>query len=486
MFSISLTNFRSFKNQTFNFSRFNVLIGENSSGKTSLFKFLLALKQTMQAPSNREINLLLQGEYADLGSYKESIYYHDDALPLRFTFAFSRAYHDFFISYMFPYASSKESKQKRRILSLFQDAESVRSEITYEMNKDLNIHENIKTSIQNSKIGSLFIEHSKKKQERITAVIPEAFCVIKFKDALDGAIYVIPGVKYSKDGFMSIIEGGSLYDQINKVLSIPDFEPEKKVSSEIQFLRDKAEKIFNKIAYLIVTQNYLRSILEGLEYINPINTHPSRVYLYKDPKMFAPINDLDDVVEFFSKKDTNRARIFKDFVRILKKVGIAEDIEIIQDDRLPVRELRVKVKDLLSNIKDVGYGVSLQLPIILKCLIAERFVTSDVKRLIMIEQPEVHLHPKLHAQIIDALLMLSTRTIYFIETHSEHIVRKLQVAVKSKKYDMVSEDVTIHYLLRVKKHSEVSIHSIGIMGMLEPTLPSGFFDNSYLLSKELL
>ncbi|MGB1038028.1 MAG: AAA family ATPase, partial [Bacteroidia bacterium] len=57
MFNLNLHNFRSFQNQKFNFSRINIFIGENSGGKSSLLKFLLSLKQTLESPN--EFNLKL-------------------------------------------------------------------------------------------------------------------------------------------------------------------------------------------------------------------------------------------------------------------------------------------------------------------------------------------------------------------------------------------------------------------------------------------
>ncbi|RZJ99360.1 MAG: DUF3696 domain-containing protein, partial [Flavobacterium sp.] len=246
-----------------------------------------------------------------------------------------------------------------------------------------------------------------------------------------------------------------------------------------------AEKLFAKIAFLLVTQNYIQYVLDKIEYINPINTHPSRVYLKQDLKSISIINNLDDVIEYLSRNDDETNGISKIFLRVLKAMGIADGVEIIQDERLPVRELRVRVKDLESNIKDVGYGVSLQLPIILKAVIADALGSVESK-ILMIEQPEVHLHPKLHAQLVGALAILSKHTLYFIETHSEHIIRKLQVIVKEKFNHFKSSDITIHYLIRVEKHTEVTTHKISDNGQLVPNLPGGFFDNSLTLAKQLL
>ena len=205
----------------------------------------------------------------------------------------------------------------------------------------------------------------------------------------------------------------------------------------------------------------------------------------KDVKQSNQINDIEDFVNFFGRDTEQSRKMLPEFIKLLEEFGILNSLEIIKDDRLPVYELRVKIKNLLSNINDVGYGVSLQLPIILKCFLAE-VLPERQGSIIFIEQPEVHLHPKFHANFIATLLKLSKYTTYFIETHSEHIVRKLQVAVKDKAYKLNSQDVSLHYLIRDEDQSNVTVHTIGKDGKLNPTFPAGFFDNSYQLSKALL
>ena len=484
MFSITLTNFRSFKNQKFNFDNFNILIGENSSGKSSLFKFLLAIKQSFQAPANREINLLFSGEYVDLGNYKESIYYHDDSLPMSFKFGFGSTYYKYFLDFMLGDASHKSFAAKKLIQNV--NAEGSETEISFELTKHLNIHTSIKTHIKNNKVGELIIEYLVEEVKTAKTPLSEQKCNLKFLDFSTQTVYHLKNIGYSKDAFMTLIEPDDLKTSCRRAFSIPDRDfKASEITKDQQYLLSRVDKLWDQIAFLLVAQNYLRSTFERLEYINPINTHLSRFYFNKDQKIFSTINNLDDVLAFFNSSAPLKDKIFKDFVKILKKVGIADQIEIIDDERLPVRELRVKVKDLVSNISDVGYGVSLQMPIILKALLAEK-LSLGRKRFILIEQPEVHLHPKLHASLIDALMSLSKNTTYFIETHSEHIVRKLQVMVKNKVHGVSPDNVTIHYLVRKGKQSQVSSHKIKENGLLEESFPTGFFDNSFILSKQLL
>ena len=59
MFKLTLNNYRGFLKEEFDFSRINILIGENSSGKSSLLKLLLSFKESMENPNDKEINLSL-------------------------------------------------------------------------------------------------------------------------------------------------------------------------------------------------------------------------------------------------------------------------------------------------------------------------------------------------------------------------------------------------------------------------------------------
>ena len=105
---------------------------------------------------------------------------------------------------------------------------------------------------------------------------------------------------------------------------------------------------------------------------------------------------------------------------------------------------------------------------------------------LLIEQPEVHLHPTLQAKFIETLLSIGSKNTYFIETHSEHIIRKLQVLIKNKQFDLKPEDITIHYFKREPLKFSITEHKILSDGKLVPSFPNGFFDTSYSLVKQLL
>ena len=100
-------------------------------------------------------------------------------------------------------------------------------------------------------------------------------------------------------------------------------------------------------------------------------------------------------------------------------------------------------KNFRVTLKDVGFGVSQVLPIIVQCI----FSRNDT---ILIEQPELHIHPRLQADLADLFIysMTERQNQLIIETHSEHLV--LRIAKQLKRREEVlsrfPEDETLELL----------------------------------------
>jgi len=87
---------------------------------------------------------------------------------------------------------------------------------------------------------------------------------------------------------------------------------------------------------------------------------------------------------------------------------------------------------------NVGFGITYALPVIVALL------TTNPNKITIIENPESHIHPKGQAKIGE-LIALSTANNcqVFIETHSDHILNGIRVAVKENK--MQHSDAAIYY-----------------------------------------
>jgi predicted ATPase len=484
MFKLKLRNYRGFLDVEFNFSRVNILIGENSAGKSSILKFLLALKQSLLSTNSREYNLTLSDELADLGNYYETIYNHEIEKKLGFTFEFQRDYFDFFlkdaayISYKnnLDETLKKALTEKRQEISNYLGGEiTTPTTIEFELTNNLANHKNIVTKISNTSVGELSIIQPQIEQE-IYVKGEKPLCSIIFKTEKE--TYTFSEIEYGKIAFMSIIDSESLKNKIKK-----------------EFENGKAEKLFWQIGFLLITQNYIQNLLVDIKYMNPLlYDQAQRVYLKRDEKINFNIKDIKEVVYLLSGDNFLKGKALESFLRkyteVLAKFGIIDSINLNKTDF--TRELRIIVNGMDNNIKDVGFGVSLQMPIFAQAMISENSRKEKNNQEIrsgetlLIEQPEVHLHPRLQAKFIDALLGIGDNNIYIIETHSEHIVRKLQVLVKEGKYNLSPESVSINYLRKEGKDMLKSYHNIDNEGILTPNFPKGFYDVSYNLAFDLI
>ena len=128
-------------------------------------------------------------------------------------------------------------------------------------------------------------------------------------------------------------------------------------------------------------------------------------------------------------------------------------------------QLQVKVRSgPHANIMDVGYGVSQSLPVLVDVMTAadsnsgsrSRRRTAD--RSFLLQQPEVHLHPRGQAQLanlfVEAYKKNGSR--FLIETHSDYIIDRIRISVRERL--LRPEDVSILYF---EPHGNaVAIHNM--------------------------
>ena len=90
--------------------------------------------------------------------------------------------------------------------------------------------------------------------------------------------------------------------------------------------------------------------------------------------------------------------------------------------------------DILLTPRDVGVGISQVLPILVAALLPHRRGSSAESRpttlthgpsFVMVEQPELHIHPAMQTELGDLLITQSKDRQFLIETHSEHLILRL-------------------------------------------------------------
>lgn len=117
---------------------------------------------------------------------------------------------------------------------------------------------------------------------------------------------------------------------------------------------------------------------------------------------------------------------------------------------------------------NVGFGITYILPVI------TALVKAKPNSILILENPEAHLHPKGQRKMGELIAETARKGVQiFLETHSDHIINGIRLAVKNKKLN--SNDVTICFFTTDKTEHTVETPRILENGKLD-YWPEGFFD----------
>jgi predicted ATPase len=135
--------------------------------------------------------------------------------------------------------------------------------------------------------------------------------------------------------------------------------------------------------------------------------------------------------------------------------------------------------DGIGNISplNTGAGNSFVLKLLILCL------TATPGDLLLLENPEIHLHPGAQSRLGSLMAFLSAKGIQIIaETHCEHLINRIRYEVYKKQ--ILPGDVLIHYKKNVQEPFEIlkinhNGHFCNIAGE-EKNFPGGFFDSTLM------
>ena len=187
----------------------------------------------------------------------------------------------------------------------------------------------------------------------------------------------------------------------------------------------------------------------------PLRSEPQRTYNPLREEVSPAGSDIPMVLMNISKtKGVHWEKLKERLIEFGKSSGLFTDIQVrrLGKSMGDPFQIQIKVKGPKANLIDVGYGVNQILPILV------RIFNSRSKVLYLMQQPEIHLHPKGQAEL--ASLMIETikqeKHRYIIETHSDAMINRARIEIMNG--EIAPQDVSLIYLEPVG--NRVKVHNI--------------------------
>jgi len=204
-----------------------------------------------------------------------------------------------------------------------------------------------------------------------------------------------------------------------------------------EFLRDESTDLL-RAAYL-EARPALRNTIDSIEFVPVMRGFLSLQYSQEDTPQSRLSDDLDFVGQILNKlilPDEVDAATSDKLKRWAKEFGIDDFETVLQPERKIEARGRIGHTKAKLPVALYGFGSNQFLSLVGKC----SFALTNAP--IIIEEPEIHLHPHLQARTMDFLIeMMKDGHQLFVTTHSEHLIGRLQRRIAEKK--IKAKDVAI-------------------------------------------
>lgn len=163
-------------------------------------------------------------------------------------------------------------------------------------------------------------------------------------------------------------------------------------------------------------------LFKRISYLGPLREYPSRIYLWSGerPQDVGTRGEWA-IPALLAASPEVKLKV----AEWLKTLGLIHsfDLRPIAENRREYEAVvQLSPEAATVPLTDVGFGVSQVLPVLTLCYYVPE------KSIIILEQPEIHLHPAVQANLADVFIdVIKTRGVQIIlESHSEHLLRRLQ------------------------------------------------------------
>lgn len=437
---LSTHNYKAFEKLDISLKPITILLGPNNTGKSSIISSFRILSQTLSSYDDN-ISMLLYGELGDFGTYKDIIFGNNKRKHLHFD-----------VTMRLPTV--------RRIRPNSTKQSNIGDKAT------ISLAYRYRPGIKQIVLKST--EFSKKNQSLYKTKYSE--------DTERQTLYSIN----SKEVPQSIRSTISNKLRLNNFLIHYPFIPSSKFDFEADGVNIKTLQHLKEASRL---NSQIRNVLTSFEYLSGMRIEPSRTFLYSgERRNRVGLNGqhaINLMVMDSLRKGSKQKRIKDKVVQWMKKAEICSNIEI-RDLSERHYELYIQHPNTgeYQNYADVGYGNSQILPVLVGGY------NLSPNSIFAVEQPEIHLHPKAQAELGDFFLDLRNNQVQsIVETHSEHLVLRLQQHIASGQIN--PNDLAVYYIYSVDGNKKAIKMRINKEGIFTTPWPEGFFPERLIEAKKL-
>ncbi|HBR1711525.1 TPA: AAA family ATPase [Klebsiella quasipneumoniae subsp. similipneumoniae] len=236
------------------------------------------------------------------------------------------------------------------------------------------------------------------------------------------------------------------------------------------FFEDSINPVVTFFMQIVIRSiNLISNIFESgnVNHVSPLRAFPQRYYLLDKTVNHSQLNSVDgsELAEIL-KKNTS---IIDNINMLLAEFNLAVDVVKVNDI---IHKIVINQDAINLELTDVGFGISQVLPVLVQAYL------SPANSITIIEQPEIHLHPKMQAWLTDALIKIAVKEkkIFIIETHSDALVRRIRLRIVDDSSELTEDDVAIYNLERDGNGTSTLLKRVKVNSEGDISWPGEFMD----------
>jgi predicted ATPase len=301
----------------------------------------------------------------------------------------------------------------------------------------------------------------------------------------------------TKSIIASKIPLGTMDDVFNEMLSLSSQSTWHKSLKAFgkngrQFQEIYYNNIFKNLPILIDQINItLSDHFSNIRYIEPLRATAQRYYRQQDLAVGEIDSQGANIAMFLESLTPQESKNFSEWLQ--KLLGFS--IKATKDGGHISLKLTQENSIVPTNLADMGFGFSQVLPIAAqlwastnrskRSLSTADSLNKNLPKLIVIEQPELHLHPEFQSKLADVFVLATSENEVevkypvnvIIETHSPNIINRFGQLIEQRKISKDDIQIIIFDHNSSISKTEITISKFNADGILQ-NWPYGFFEPS--------